>query len=165
MGNAESLPEVVDLPYGMGPEDPAADAQTDAEMAAAARAALGISAPTLELDKSEGGKDKKVMGVSISDYKLEPTLLGEGGFGKVRLATNATTNHQVAVKIIKRNKLKDRAEELLTREVKHHELLRHENIVSGRPPALTATAAPRWSAPRPTLPALPLWAGTAFHVD
>ena len=44
MGNAESLPEVVDLPYGMGPEDPAADAQTDAEMAAAARAALGISA-------------------------------------------------------------------------------------------------------------------------
>jgi len=33
------------------------------------------------------------------------------------------------VKIIKRDKLKPRTEELLQREVKNHELLRHENIV------------------------------------
>ena len=55
--------------------------------------------------------------------------LGEGAFGKVRLATSTRTAHRVAVKVIKRKKLNERAELLLQREVKHHEKLRHENIV------------------------------------
>jgi serine/threonine protein kinase len=35
----------------------------------------------------------------------------------------------VAVKVIKRDRINARAEELLRREVKHHERLRHPNIV------------------------------------
>lgn len=65
----------------------------------------------------------------LGDYRLEKQVLGEGAFGKVRLATSCRTSHQVAVKVIKRKKLNERAEVLLQREVKHHEKLRHENIV------------------------------------
>ena len=65
----------------------------------------------------------------LSDYQLAPDVLGEGAFGKVRLATSRSTGHKVAVKLIKRQLLEKRAEELLAREVKNHELLRHENIV------------------------------------
>ena len=72
-------------------------------------------------------------GVSIirdfGDYRVEKQILGEGAFGKVRLATSTRTAHRVAVKVIKRKKLNERAEVLLQREVKHHEKLRHANIV------------------------------------
>ena len=51
----------------------------------------------------------------------EKRVLGEGAFAKVRLATSESTGHAVAVKIIKRKKLNQRTEELLQREVKHHE--------------------------------------------
>jgi hypothetical protein len=57
----------------------------------------------------------------LGDYRLEKVVLGEGAFGKVRLATSITTAHRVAVKVIKRKKLNERAEVLLQREVKHHE--------------------------------------------
>jgi len=65
----------------------------------------------------------------LREYRLTKQVLGEGAFAKVRLATSVSTGHQVAVKIIKRKKLDARAETLLQREVKHHEKLRHENIV------------------------------------
>ncbi|KAL1530569.1 hypothetical protein AB1Y20_001470 [Prymnesium parvum] len=65
----------------------------------------------------------------MPDYRLEKQVLGEGAFGKVRLASSSRTGHKVAVKVIKRKKLNDRAELLLKREVKHHEKLRHPNIV------------------------------------
>ena len=61
---------------------------------------------------------------NLSDYHLEKQVLGEGAFGKVRLATSSRTGHRVAVKVIKRKKLNDRAEVLLQREVKHHEKVR-----------------------------------------
>ena len=66
---------------------------------------------------------------NLGDYRLEKHVLGEGAFGKVRLATSTRTGHRVAVKVIKRKKLNERAEVLLQREVKHHEKLRHANIV------------------------------------
>jgi len=65
----------------------------------------------------------------LREYRLTKQSLGEGAFAKVRLATSESTGHQVAVKIIKRKKLDERAELLLQREVKHHEKLRHVNIV------------------------------------
>mmetsp|Transcript_37559 Transcript_37559/g.123945 ORF Transcript_37559/g.123945 Transcript_37559/m.123945 type:complete len:481 (-) Transcript_37559:28-1470(-) len=65
----------------------------------------------------------------LREYRLTKQSLGEGAFAKVRLATSESTGHQVAVKIIKRKKLDGRAELLLQREVKHHEKLRHVNIV------------------------------------
>ena len=65
----------------------------------------------------------------LHEYHLTKHTLGEGAFAKVRLATSQNTGHQVAVKIIKRKKLDERAEMLLQREVQHHQTLRHENIV------------------------------------
>jgi hypothetical protein len=102
------------------------------DLAAAASAALGIdpqAAATAAAAATGVDGQQQVLGTSLSDYQLESTVLGEGGFGKVRLATNRINGHQVAVKIIKRAKLKDRAELLLEREVKHHQTLRHANIV------------------------------------
>lgn len=65
----------------------------------------------------------------LREYRLTKQSLGEGAFAKVRLATSESTGHQVAVKIMKRKKLDERAELLLQREVRHHEKLRHVNIV------------------------------------
>lgn len=66
----------------------------------------------------------------LPDYRMQKNVvLGEGAFGKVRLASSSRTGHKVAVKVIKRKKLNDRNELLLHREVKHHEKLRHPNIV------------------------------------
>ena len=127
MGASESVPQVVDLAVdpdeadGLQGAEQKSDAAADRDLAAAAAAALGISVDAMAQPEGTAAT-KHVLGAAISEYKLEPTLLGEGGFGKVRLATNATTGHKVAVKIIKRNRLQARAEELLTREVKHHEV-------------------------------------------
>eukprot|EP00966_Prymnesium_polylepis_P226217 5232843-Prymnesium_polylepis.1 len=65
----------------------------------------------------------------VYDYRLEKQTLGEGAFGKVRLASSSRTGHKVAVKVIKRRRLNERAVLLLKREVKHQEKLRHPNIV------------------------------------
>ena len=69
-----------------------------------------------------------------SDYYVGfwSRVLGKGSFATVKLATNRSTGHQVAVKIIKRKTRPSAAaseEELLQREIKHHNLLRHDNIV------------------------------------
>ena len=77
----------------------------------------------------EGAGSRSVIIRNLGDYRLEKQVLGEGAFGKVRLATSARTGHRVAVKVIKVKKLNERAELLLQREVKHHEKLRHANIV------------------------------------
>jgi len=115
------------------------DAHDEAEhLGIAALAALGIGIPDHTPDSlteaaADGGEastnpNAVVVRERLKEYKLEPTVLGEGAFGKVRLATGSD-GHQVAVKLIKRDKLAPRTEELLAREVKHHELLRHANIV------------------------------------
>jgi len=65
----------------------------------------------------------------VMEYRLDGRVLGTGAFGTVRLAASIRTGHQVAVKIVKRRKLDERAELLLQREVSHHEKLRHQNIV------------------------------------
>ena len=75
----------------------------------------------------------------LADYRLEKKVLGEGAFAKVRLATSEKSGQSVAVKIIKRKKLNQRTEELLQREVKHHERLRHPNIVRLRCSIMTPT--------------------------
>lgn len=71
--------------------------------------------------------------VQFRDYRVDNSakgMLGQGTFAKVKLATHPN-GHQVAVKIIKRKNRNDDAEarEWLQREVKHQNLLRHENIV------------------------------------
>lgn len=102
-----------------------------AEMAQAAAASLNMGHESTPPSKGFTIKaaEGEPLAASLDEYKMEKEVLGEGAFGKVRLATSVKNGHQVAVKIIKRNKLDKRAEELLQREVKHHEKLRHANIV------------------------------------
>jgi len=61
---------------------------------------------------------------SVGNYSLEDTL-GEGTYGKVKLATHKLTGQKVAIKIIPK-----KYAENLTREIHHHRYLHHPNIIS-----------------------------------
>jgi carbon catabolite-derepressing protein kinase len=65
----------------------------------------------------------------IGAYQIVRTL-GEGSFGKVKLAVHKTTNQQVALKIIARKKLisRDMAGRV-EREIEYLQLLRHPHII------------------------------------
>lgn len=92
-----------------------------------ARATLGEEPRPKSFTVTEGAGEP--IAASLADYRLQSQVLGEGAFGKVKLAKSDVTGHVVAVKVIKRDRINARAEELLRREVKHHERLRHPNIV------------------------------------
>lgn len=65
----------------------------------------------------------------IGAYQIIKTL-GEGSFGKVKLAVHRVTNQQVALKIIARKKLisRDMAGRV-EREIEYLQLLRHPHII------------------------------------
>ena len=65
----------------------------------------------------------------IGQYNIIRTL-GEGSFGKVKLAVHRSTNQQVALKIIARKKLisRDMAGRV-EREIEYLQLLRHPHII------------------------------------
>jgi len=68
-------------------------------------------------------------GQRLGHYKIVKTL-GEGSFGKVKLATHESTGQQVALKIINRKKLvtRDMAGRI-EREIQYLQLLRHPHII------------------------------------
>lgn len=72
----------------------------------------------------------------IGLYDVKKTL-GEGSFGKVKLATHRVSGQEVALKIISRKKLisKDMAGRV-EREIQYLQLLRHPHIIKlyERPP-------------------------------
>jgi carbon catabolite-derepressing protein kinase len=74
-------------------------------------------------------KDKSKAEQRIGAYKVIRTL-GEGSFGKVRLAIHNGTGQQVALKIIARKKLisRDMAGRV-EREIEYLQLLRHPHII------------------------------------
>lgn len=65
----------------------------------------------------------------VGQYNIVKTL-GEGSFGKVKLATHRSTGQQVALKIISRKKLisRDMAGRV-EREIEYLQLLRHPHII------------------------------------
>ena len=65
----------------------------------------------------------------IGVYDVKKTL-GEGSFGKVKLATHRVSGQEVALKIISRKKLisKDMAGRV-EREIQYLQLLRHPHII------------------------------------
>lgn len=67
--------------------------------------------------------------LNIGAYQIIKTL-GEGSFGKVKLATHRITGQQVALKIIARKKLisRDMAGRV-EREIEYLQLLRHPHII------------------------------------
>lgn len=65
----------------------------------------------------------------IGQYNIVRTL-GEGSFGKVRLAVHRGTGQQVALKIIARKKLISRdMQGRVEREIEYLQLLRHPHII------------------------------------
>lgn len=95
-------------------------AREKADHAAAAAASHPVGAPPKEKTKAEQ---------RIGAYKVIRTL-GEGSFGKVRLAVHVGTGQQVALKIIARKKLisRDMAGRV-EREIEYLQLLRHPHII------------------------------------
>ena len=78
----------------------------------------------------------------IGLYDVKKTL-GEGSFGKVKLATHRVSGQEVALKIISRKKLisKDMAGRV-EREIQYLQLLRHPHIIKlyEKPPSTKAMA-------------------------
>lgn len=73
--------------------------------------------------------DKAKTDQRIGQYNIIKTL-GEGSFGKVKLAVHRGTGQQVALKIISRKKLisRDMAGRV-EREIEYLQLLRHPHII------------------------------------
>jgi carbon catabolite-derepressing protein kinase len=73
--------------------------------------------------------ERQTVSQQLGAYQIIRTL-GEGSFGKVKLAVHQTTRQQVALKIINRKKLvtRDMAGRI-EREIKYLSLLRHPHII------------------------------------
>lgn len=62
-------------------------------------------------------------------YNIQKTI-GEGTFGKVKLAIHIPTNQYVAIKILNKSKIEDEDEIFrITREIKYLKYLNHRNII------------------------------------
>lgn len=67
--------------------------------------------------------------LSIGNYEILQTL-GVGSFGKVKLGRHKTTGHQVAVKILNREKIKSLSmDSKIRREIQILKLFRHPHII------------------------------------
>ena len=66
---------------------------------------------------------------SLKDYEFIKTI-GEGTFGKVKLAIHKLTEEQVAIKILEKAKIKNKNDlERIEKEIKYMKKLNHPNIV------------------------------------
>ena len=65
---------------------------------------------------------------SLEKYKFIKTI-GEGTFGKVKLALHKLTEEQVAIKILEKKKIKNQKDyERIEKEIKYMKMLNHHNI-------------------------------------
>ena len=66
---------------------------------------------------------------SIGHYVFGKTL-GEGTFGKVKLATHLLTGEKVAIKILEKSKIVDKSDiERVSREIQILKIIRHPHII------------------------------------
>ena len=85
-----------------------------------------LSIPQEDLNDMNDKEDKNK---SICDFIIKQ-VVGEGTFATVRLAINKQTKEQVAIKIMDKSKLVQKADKIrLEREIKVLKNLRHPNIV------------------------------------
>lgn len=84
-----------------------------------------LPAPAVEPNKARDSKASQRLG----QYTIVKTL-GEGSFGKVKLATHQVSGQKVALKIINRKRLvtRDMAGRI-EREIQYLQLLRHPHII------------------------------------
>jgi 5'-AMP-activated protein kinase catalytic alpha subunit len=72
-----------------------------------------------------GGTKEKIIG----GYSLDQPI-GEGTFGKVRLATHVLTGEQVAVKVLEKDRISDVSDvERVAREIHILKIIRHPNLI------------------------------------
>lgn len=65
----------------------------------------------------------------VGNYKIEKTI-GQGTFGKVKLAVHQLTGEKVAVKILEKDRIADSSDiERVSRELHILKLIRHPNII------------------------------------
>jgi 5'-AMP-activated protein kinase catalytic alpha subunit len=75
------------------------------------------------------GRKKEQKGMRLGKYELGKTL-GEGNFGKVKLAKNTDSEQFFAVKILEKNKIVDlNNTDQIKREISTLKLLKHPNVV------------------------------------
>lgn len=79
--------------------------------------------------QESGSPTERRTGQRIGQYSVRETL-GEGSFGKVKLAVHSDSGQEVALKIIARKKLisRDMAGRV-EREIQYLQLLRHPHII------------------------------------
>jgi 5'-AMP-activated protein kinase catalytic alpha subunit len=65
---------------------------------------------------------------TVGNYMLEKSL-GQGTFGKVKLGKHLPTGERVAIKILQKDKIKDKSDvERITREIQILKRVKHPNI-------------------------------------
>ena len=70
------------------------------------------------------------MNMFLLYFLLVGKSLGQGTFGKVRIGTHTITNEQVAIKILEKDKIKDKSDvERVTREINILKKVRHPNVI------------------------------------
>ena len=68
--------------------------------------------------------------VRKNSLKIIGRSLGQGTFGKVRIGTHTITNELVAIKILEKDKIKDKSDvERVTREINILKKVRHPNVI------------------------------------
>jgi len=76
----------------------------------------------------QSGTTLSVSTQTLTDVKGRS--LGQGTFGKVRIGTHTITNEQVAIKILEKDKIKDKSDvERVTREINILKKVRHPNVI------------------------------------
>ena len=81
--------------------------------------------PHSQAKNGNHGNGRKVVG----HYLLGKTI-GEGTFGKVKIAVHIPTGEKVAVKILEKSRIKDQADvRRVNREIKILKRARHANII------------------------------------
>lgn len=85
--------------------------------------------PSQRTGTSVGETSSGRIGLRIGQYSVKKTL-GEGSFGKVKLAVHRVSGQEVALKIISRKKVisRDMAGRV-EREIQYLQLLRHPHII------------------------------------
>ena len=74
-------------------------------------------------------KENSKIPTKLDNYKIEETI-GEGTFGKVKLATHIKLNEKVAIKFINKNRLNNKGDnERIKNELKIITKLDHPNIL------------------------------------
>lgn len=82
-----------------------------------------------KVEEENQQKKKKEKGMQLGKYELGRTL-GEGNFGKVKLAKNIETGQPFAVKILEKNRIIElKITDQIKREIATLKLLKHPNVV------------------------------------